>query len=382
MHLTNQEEKILNGELGAIKAKAMRILTTLGEIFNADKLISIQSTQIAGVSYKTIGDAGLEFLEDCSGAEVVVESRMNPAGMDLEEWREMGISKSFAEKQIRIINALTSMGVKKSCSCTPYHAGLIPEQGSHIAWSESSAVAYANSILGARTNREGGPSALSAALIGKTPNYGLHMSKNRIAEILFEIDFKMSEFDYSLLGYFIGTIAKNKIPAITGIKNATKLQLKALGAGAAAGGGVPMFMIEKNTPEYRLISHPEKITVERDDLKDVKNKMTTCGKPDVISFGCPHCSYNEIKEIINKSITEREIWVCTSREVKSRIKETYEIIPSNIRIFADTCMVVAPITDMGINCLATDSTKCAHYSQTLSNVKTIIKSREELISDN
>jgi len=376
MYLTKYEEEILNGELGQIKAKAMRILATLGDIFDAENLIPIDSAQIAGVSYKTIGDAGLEFLEDWSNTQVVVESRMNPAGMDLKNWREMGISESFAEKQLKIIKALTSMGVKESCSCTPYHAGLVPEKGSHIAWAESSAVAYANSVLGAMTNREGGPSALSAAIIGKTPNYGLHLKKNRIGELLFDINFELSDLDYSLLGYYIGSIAQNKIPAIKGIKKASNLQLKALGAGAAAGGGVAMFMIENITPEFEIIKNPEKISVEYNELVKIQEQFSTCNHPDIISFGCPHCSYEEIIDIFNKVKTEQEIWICTSREVKERIQK----IPNNIKLFCDTCMVVAPIEEMGITCLATDSTKCAHYSQNLSNLKTLIKSREELIS--
>ncbi len=376
MYLTKDEEAILNGELGEIKAKAMRILATLGDIFDADKLIPIESAQIAGVSYKTIGDAGLEFLEDWSNTKVIIESRMNPAGMDLKNWREMGISETFAEKQLRIIKALTSMGVKESCSCTPYHAGLVPKKGSHIAWSESSAVVYANSVLGAMTNREGGPSALSAALIGKTPNYGLHLKKNRISEVVFDINFELSDLDYSLLGYYIGSIAKNKIPAIIGIKHASNLQLKALGAGAAAGGGVAMFMIENLTPEYEIIKNPEKITVEYDELVKIQEQFCTCEHPDIITFGCPHCSYEEIIDIFDKVKTEQEIWICTSREVKERFQK----IPNNIKLFCDTCMVVAPIEEIGITCLATDSTKCAHYSQNLSNLKTLIKSREELIS--
>ncbi|TXT62955.1 MAG: hypothetical protein BAJALOKI1v1_820015 [Promethearchaeota archaeon] len=376
MYLTKEEEAILNGEQGNIKAKAMRILVTLGDIFNAEDLIPIESAQIAGVSYKTIGDAGLEFLEDWADAQVVVESRMNPAGMDLQHWKEMGISKVFAEKQLRIIKALTSMGVKESCSCTPYHAGLIPRIGTHIAWSESSAVIYANSILGAMTNREGGPSALSAALLGKTPNYGLHVKDNRQSELLFTIDFNLSDLDFSLLGYYIGTIAKNKISAIKGISQATKIQLKAFGAGAAAGGGVPMFMMEGITPEYILREDYEEISVDYNELRKIQNQFTTCHQPDIISFGCPHCSYEEILAIINDIHTDQQIWICTSREVKEKLPE----IPQNIKIYCDTCMVVAPVEEMNIKCIATDSTKCAHYSQNLSNINTLLKSREELIS--
>jgi predicted aconitase len=382
MYLTTQEERILNGEQGNVKAKALKILVTLGDIFDADKLIPIESTQIAGISYKTIGDAGLAFLEDWAGEKVVVKSFMNPAGMDLEDWRKMGIKPDFAEKQLKIINALTSMGVQQSCTCTPYHVGLIPKSGSHIAWSESSAVVYANSVLGAMTNREGGPSALSAALIGKTPNYGFHQKRNRIATIEFIVNIELSDLDFSLLGYHIGEIAKNKIPVIKGLKNINTFNLKALGAGAAASGGIAMFMIPDVTPELNVISNPEKIIIERKDLEDVKSKLTTGKNPDIISLGCPHASYGEIEEIIQKVKTTKPIWICTSKTVKTKILKDIEKIPKNIKIFSDTCMVVSPLEDLGIGCIGTNSSKGAHYSQNLSKIKTILKSTEELLDDN
>ena len=376
MYIDKSEERILNGDLGAIKAKAMRILITLGDIFEADKLIPIESVQVSGISYKTIGDAGLEFLEDWSDGQVVVETRMNPAGMDLSDWKTMGISEDFANKQLRIIDALTSMGIKKSCTCTPYHAGLIPNQGTHVAWSESSAVVFANSVLGAMTNREGGPSALSAALIGKTPNYGMHLEENRVGELIFKINYELTDLDFSLLGYYIGKNTKNKIPTIEGIKKANQYQLKALGAGAAASGGIPMFMIKNITPEYRIIENPEIIKVDYDQLINIKNDLTNCINPDIISFGCPHLSLEEVKDIIENTNTDKEIWICTTQE----IKEKFPSVPSNIKIFSDTCMVVAPVEELGIKCLATDSTKCAHYSQNLSKIKTLVNSRQELIN--
>lgn len=381
MYLTKKEERILEGEEGSIKAKALKILATLGGIFDADKLIPIKSTQIAGISYKTIGDAGLEFLEDWAREEVVVTSFMNPAGMDLEDWQEMGIDTKFAKKQLRIVNALTSMGVQQSCTCTPYHAGLIPEKGSHIAWSESSAVVYANSVIGAMTNREGGPSALSAALIGKTPNYGYHLKKNRIASIKFQVDFEPTELEFSLLGYYIGETAKDKIPLISGIKKASNLHLKALGAGAAASGGMGMFMIPNITPELRVIDNPENIKIQKKDLEQIKAKLTNGENPDIISFGCPHANYKEIIEIINIINTDKPIWICTSKKVKEKIKLNKISIPDNVKIFSDTCMVVSPLKELGINCIATNSTKGAHYSQNLSHIKTILKSKEELLDD-
>lgn len=380
MYLTKEEETILDGEEGEVKAKAIKILTTLGDIFDADKLIPIESTQIAGISYKTIGNAGLEFLEDWATEKVSVRSYMNPAGMDLEDWKEMGIDEDFARKQLRIIDALTSMGVEQTCTCTPYLAGLIPDEGSHIAWSESSAVVYANSVLGAMTNREGGPSALSAALIGKTPNYGYHLEENRLATMEFDVSFELSDLDFSLLGYYIGEVAKNKVPLIKGIESATKLNLKALGAGAAASGGIAMYMIPKITPESRLIESPERITIEKANLEQVKANLTNGSDPDIISFGCPHASYEEIMDIISDLNTNKQVWICTSKQIKAKVLKEGNI-PENVRILSDTCMVVSPLKELGIACLATNSTKGAHYSQNLSQIKTILKSKEELLDD-
>ena len=380
MYLTKEEEKTLKGEFGEIKAKAMRILVTLGDIFNADKLINIESTQIAGVSYKTIGEAGLEFLEDWanSNVQVTVESWMNPAGIDLEEWNELGFPKEFAEKQLSIIKALTSMGIKQSCTCTPYHNNLVPNKGTHIAWSESSAVIFVNSVLGAMTNREGGPSALSAAIIGKTPNYGLHLNENRIGQIVFNVDFELNNLEFSLLGYHIGKLSDDKIPVIKGIKKASWVQLKALGAGAAASGGVAMFMIQGITPEFRITDNPEVFEVSRKDLTKVQEKLTNGSEPDIITFGCPHCSYEEINSILQNIKTEKEVWIFTSK----KIKKLFPNLPSNVKIFSDTCMVVSPLEEMGIGCLATDSSKAAHYTQNLSKIKSVLKSREVLLNEN
>jgi len=148
----------------------MEILSALGDIFGAEKLIDVKSVQIAGVSYHNLQEAGLEFLEEMAkDGKVRVFTTLNPAGMDLQDWKKLGISPDFAEKQLKVIEAFAKMGVKTTCTCTPYLIGNRPNLGDHVSWSESSAVAFANSVLGAYTNREGGPSALASALTGKTP---------------------------------------------------------------------------------------------------------------------------------------------------------------------------------------------------------------------
>ena len=181
MELTKQEQAMLDGKEGYAVRKSMEILVALGEIFGAKSLIDVGSVQVAGVSYHNLGDAGLEFLDSLAkDGRVKVLTTLNPAGMDLENWQQLGISPEFAEKQNLVIDAFTRMGILISCTCTPYLIGNLPLYGEHVAWSESSAVTFANSVLGARTNREGGPSALAAAFVGKTPCYGLHLDENRV----------------------------------------------------------------------------------------------------------------------------------------------------------------------------------------------------------
>ena len=187
MYLSREEESIYQGEQGETLRRMMEILVALGDIYGAEKLVPVRSVQIAGVSYKNIGEAGLEWISDLQG-RVVVPSILNPAGMDLCRWKEMGISEEFALKQQQTIEAYRRLGVTIDCTCTPYQIyDDLASRGDHLAWSESSAVSYANSVIGARTNREGGPSALAAALVGKTALFGYHLDENRMPTHLVEV---------------------------------------------------------------------------------------------------------------------------------------------------------------------------------------------------
>ncbi|WP_457741713.1 aconitase X, partial [Thermococcus sp.] len=191
MFLTKEEELILSGEYGYALQKAMEILVALGEVYGAERLIPIKSAQIAGVSYKNLGEAGLEFLRDFvkAGAKVSVYTTLNPAGIGNEE---------FMEKQKEVLELYRMMGIEVTSTCTPYYGANLPKFGDHLAWSESSAVSFANSIIGARTNREGGPSSLASAIVGKTPEYGLHLDENRKATVKVKVEAKVKSFvDYS-----------------------------------------------------------------------------------------------------------------------------------------------------------------------------------------
>ncbi len=372
MFLSNAEERTLSGENGEVMERLFRLLVRLGEIYDADKMIPIGSAQVAGVSYKSIGDPGVEFLEDYAGkgACVKVVTYLNPAGMDLEDWQELRIPPSFAEKQLRIINAFKKMGIVVSATCTPYLAGNLPRFREHIAWSESSAISFSNSVIGARTNREGGPSALAAALCGVTPNYGLHLDQNRKPQVLVEINAKLEEnADYGALGYVVGKQVKNRIPYFKGIKDADTDQLKALGAAMAASGAVALYHIEDQTPEAHLMETGglEKISVSDKDLDETFSKLTTGKEPDIVILGCPHSSLKEIMTIARKlegKKLKKPLWVCTSRMVKeaaNRMGFTQTIEGAGGKVLADTCMVVAPIEDMGYKTTGVNSGKAANY---------------------
>jgi predicted aconitase len=374
MELTKQEQAMLDGKEGYAVRKSMEILVALGEIFGAKDLIKVGSVQVAGVSYHNLGDAGLEFLNELAvDGKVKVLTTLNPAGMDLENWQQLGISPEFAEKQNQVIEAFERMGILISCTCTPYLIGNLPLYGEHLAWSESSAVTFANSVLGAKTNREGGPSALAAAFVGKTPNYGLHLDENRVPDMHVQVNAELSKLsDWGALGYVIGRKAENKIPYITGIKTAELDELKSFCASAVTYGAKPLFYIKGITPGAELQTQPKQtLTIEQTDLKGAYDSINDqVSDIDFVCVGCPHCSIKEIEEISNlikgKKVKEgSELWVATSRTAKQLADKrgyTQVIEAAGGKFACDTCMAVAPLKGR-FKALATTSAKGCFYSR-------------------
>lgn len=392
MYLTPEEQAMYDGKEGKALEKSMEILVALGDIYGAEEMVNISSAQISGVSYKTIGDAGLEYLEELasSGVMVKVPSTLNPAGIDLDQWKDLKFPPEFAKKQLKIIDAYQKMGISTTCTCTPYLVGNIPLLGSHIAWSESSAVCYANSVLGARTNREGGPGALAAAICGKTAKYGYHLDENRRANYIFQVETELSGSDYGALGYLAGNIIGGGVPYFKLKNDPSVNQLKSLGAALASSGAVALFHVENTTPEYKDalkdVDDIQKISVDKDQIRDTRDKLsTTTDEPDLICLGCPHASLDEIKSIaetVSGHKLKIPLWVCTSISVKAaadRMGYTRTIEEAGGKIVCDTCMVVAPLENLGFKVVGVDSAKAANYVPSMCGLDVIYDELEKLI---
>lgn len=395
MHLTKEEQAMLAGEMGPAVRKAMEILVALGKIYGAQEMLPVSSVQIAGVSYDNLGEAGLEFLAQMvdGGGRARVLATLNPAGMDVENWQALGISPEFAEKQARVIEAFARMGVVTTCTCTPYLSGNLPHFGEHIAWAESSAVCFANSVIGARTNREGGPSALAAALTGRTPAYGYHLDAQRQPGLLVEVRAQLrGSHEFGALGKAIGEVlegmGKKAAPYIRGIDTASLEELKSFCASLATYGGAAMFHMEGITPEAGLVKAPQDVVVigEQEIQEGVGSLSCAPSDIDFVSLGCPHLSLAEIQRLaqaLQGKQVRREFWITTSRPVKQiadRMGYSQVIEASGAKFAVDTCCVVAPIRGR-FHTLATDSAKACYYASSKHQFGTVFKSFDEVIQE-
>lgn len=390
LHLTDEEKEMLEGKHGKATKKSMEIITTLGEIYGAKRLIPVSSVQIAGVSYHNLGEAGLEYLaEMAEDGQARVLTTLNPAGMDLEEWKKHGISEDFAVNQQRVVDAFAKMGVITTCTCTPYYIGNLPHFGEHIAWAESSAVCFSNSVVGALTNREGGPSALASALTGRTAEYGFHLEENRIAQVKYIVQADLNNTDdFGLLGYVIGERTRKAIPYITGIKHATTEELKTFCASIATYGGIALFHMEGVTPNRTSI--PEKTeVVTQDDLDKARATLDDENvQIDFISIGCPHASIKEIAHIAKlldgKHVSDgKTVWITTARPTKDIAKKMgyYDTIEkAGAFLVSDACCAVAPLKGR-FKGLMTDSAKACFYARGKNDFKTVIRTVEECIEE-
>ena len=386
MRLTDDEKGMLNGRDGPAVRKSMEILVALGDIYDAECMIPISSVHMPGASIVATGEAGLHFVEEMAadGRRFSAFTTLNPCAIDRNKWRELSLRDDEVAPQFRLTRAYEKMGAVSCHSCTPYFIGNLPHFGEHIGWGESSAVAYSNSVLGARTNREGGPSALAAAVTGRVPAYGFHLPRNRKGHLLIEVTVPIQGFfDYGNLGYYAGAIAHDRNPVFLGIPpTATADELKILGAALASSGAVALFHAVGVTPEARTLEEAfggappgDKIEVARKELAQVDEKLNTARTSNVdwIFLGCPHISIQEFAEIAGLLDGKRiksgvDLWVSSSPATKalSDIMGYSQIIEkAGARIVCETCPVLALTSQIserkGFTCITTNSAKMAHY---------------------
>jgi len=377
VYLTKEEERIYDGESGWANQTCIRILVRLGELFNAEKLIPISSAHVSGVSYKTLGDAPIEFLRALAdhAAKVKVKTTLNPQSLDSTYLRKK-LPKHLQEWQLTILEQFERMGLTQSLTCTPYYLQR-PKRGSHHAWAESSAVVYANSVLGAWTNREGGPSALAGAIIGKTPDYGIHRIENRQPNVTVNVEAALrKETEYGALGIFLGRTLGDKIPAIQGLHSTSNDRLKQLCAAIATTGMANMF--HNNT--FSHAEETEKISVDRQQIKRTIEELSpaTTSQPDLVFIGCPHCSVKEMKLIAQliegkKVKPGTEFWVCTSCHVKQKAHDyTRKIERAGGHVLDGVCTVVSWTEELGIRTIMTNSAKTAYYAPTLNKAEPLL----------
>lgn len=396
MKLTRQEQNILDGKQGRATQKAMEILTMLGRIYAAERLIPVTSVQISGVSYANLGEAGLAFLDEMANGNgrARVLTTLNPAGMDMENWQNLGISAEFAENQMHVLDAFERMNVITTATCTPYLIGNTPHFGEHIAWAESSAVCYANSVLGARSNREGGPSALAASLTGLTPEYGYHLEAYRQPTLTVNVEGLQGEnTDFGALGKVLGEKLENssgrRVPYLRGVESASVENLKSFCASVATYGGVALFHMLGITPEAGPMLPPdEQTTITAAEIHLARESMidATSDEIDFVSLGCPHLSIKEIARIAEllagKTVT-KEFWIATARptkEIADRMGYTATIETAGAKFAADTCCVVAPIQGR-FNALATDSAKACYYAYSKNKFKTALMPFDDVVQE-
>jgi predicted aconitase len=291
-----------------------------------------------------------------------------------------------------VIEAFKQMGVTATCTCTPYLSGNLPHFGQHVAWAESSAVCYANSVLGARSNREGGPSALAAALTGRTAEYGYHLDPARQPGLRVEVKAQVKGTHwFGALGKAIGeqiqSAGKPGAVYILGIEQASLEELKSFCASLATYGGVALFHMPGITPEASLHKPPEdSVKIAQSDLDQAIAELSDAApvEVDFVSLGCPHLTIQEIArlaELLEGRQVQREFWITTARPTKQiadQMGYTQTIEASGAKFAVDTCCVVAPIQGR-FRALATDSAKACYYAYSKNHFKTLFRSFDEIV---
>ena len=381
--LSPQEQAIAAGQDGA--GMAMRIVAESARLLGAPRLIPIASTHIDGALYH--GDSGTLFAERLveGGAKVAVRSTLNVGALDLMGCSKIRLEEPQRGMARRMMEAYRKLGCEQSWTCAPYQAGHRPAFGSDVAWGESNAVVFCNSVLGARTNRYGDFLDIACAITGRAPDYGLHRPDNRRARLIFDVSglsptFLASEIAWPILGSLYGREVGNTVGVVTGIAaHPGEDALKAFGAAAASSGAVGLFHIAGVTPEApdaetilaeaapeaTIRVTPQMVAKARAGLSTAAAAKTI----DAVAIGSPHLSnaeFDSLERLLAGRRLTVPIYACTGRHALALLEKDgrrKRLEASGVVIVADTCVVVTPIMpDLGNGVLMTNSGKFAHYA--------------------
>lgn len=385
MYLTETEKEMQAGSQGDAVKLAMEILIRVGDACGAKSLIPVNSAHIVLAMYKSIYDAGVEICEKFAemGARFCIPTTLDPSGMDTEDPDRFKTPSDYKDKQKRVALAYQKMGAIPIWTCTPYLNGNVPRFGENVGWTESSAVAFINTVLGARSNRETAVLDICIGLTGRTMNYGLHLDENRKGQVLVNLDLgnrELKTMEYPVLGYFLGKVLGSRIGVVDGlVGKPTNEQLKSLLAGAAASGSLALVHIVGVTPEAPTKEAAfggnipeETITFTNDGLKLIEDTMSTVrsGKIDFVAVGCPHYTINEIEKVV-KLMNGRHVhegiqfWIYANKlnvELAERMGYREILENSGVKITVETCMLISPVETWGFKTIMTDSAKCAYYA--------------------
>jgi len=384
MQLTKEENEMLDGKYGEAVQKSMEILVAMGECYDAEKMIPVASAHLLHGRSNT-GKAGALFDKEMAdkGGKCIIFTDTNPSGIEPWAWRDIGISEEAAQEQMDYTNDFVRMGVFLANTCTPYLIGNVPRVGGHVAWSESSAVPFVNSVLGARTNREGEPGSLTAAITGRTPAFGYHLDQNRYGDLKISVTAKLKEpHDYATLGHFAGKVAEDRVPVFTGIPPSVSWDdLKLMGAAAATSGSISLYHVVGITPEApteEAAFGPKKpseiFEFGEKELRETEESLSkaTAREVDMVIFGCPHASIGEIRDIARllsgkKLKSGVELWILTPRMIgvyAEKMGYLNVIKEAGGRILCDSCPICMSqgfLKERGHKIVATNSAKMTYY---------------------
>jgi predicted aconitase len=392
LNLSDRDRAMVNGEGGPAQALAMSILVRMADVYGASELMDISQAHIDSTIY--LGDATLEFAERFAslGARVAVPTSLNVSGVDECGWKDWAVKPEWAAKAARQMLAYERMGAVPMWTCAPYQTHMRPVFGQQIAWGESNAIAFANSVIGARTERYPDLLDICCAITGRVPAVGLHLSENRGGQMclrLAGVPLALQQDDqfFAVLGHLVGKLAEERIPVIDGIVvSPAEDQLKAFAAAAASSGCVALFHIVGVTPEAPTLDAafhgraPEQtIEITVADLRAARGELTTADgrELDMVILGSPHFSLAEFSQLAplvegQHAHPRVKFLITSSRLMKERARETgvlEPIVSFGAQITLDTCILASPMLPPEIKTLMTNSAKYAYYAPSLLNTR-------------